>query len=89
MITLYTREQNTEVIILLTEMVERGQKRCIPYWPDKDVLNLIRSGDIEIISKQKITREHYQIDEFILHHVNVSIWSIVLYLISGNLIVLI
>ena len=61
---------------MLTEMVERGREKCIPYWPDKDILTSIRSGGIEIISKQKIVKEEYQIDEFILKHVNVSINSV-------------
>ena len=57
---------------MLTEMVERDREKCIPYWPDKDIMLSIRSGEIDIISKKKIVREDYQIEEFILKHINVS-----------------
>ena len=61
-----------KIIIVLTEMVERSREKCVPYWPDKDILTSIRFEDIEIISKNKIVREDYQINEFILKHLYVS-----------------
>ncbi|CAC5383376.1 Receptor-type tyrosine-protein phosphatase F,Receptor-type tyrosine-protein phosphatase S,Tyrosine-protein phosphatase 10D,Receptor-type tyrosine-protein phosphatase gamma,Receptor-type tyrosine-protein phosphatase delta [Mytilus coruscus] len=53
-------EQQSRVILMLTDMDERGQPRCIPYWPEKTGMeNRLTYGDFIITLKKKEVHQEY------------------------------
>ncbi|XP_063432359.1 uncharacterized protein LOC134714762 [Mytilus trossulus] len=53
-------EQQSRVILMLTDMDERGQPRCIPYWPEKTGMeNRLTYGDFIITLKKKEIHQEY------------------------------
>ncbi|XP_052099274.1 uncharacterized protein LOC127733869 [Mytilus californianus] len=53
-------EQQSRVILMLTDMDERGQPRCIPYWPEKTGMeNRLTYSDFIITLKKKEVHQEY------------------------------
>ena len=61
-----------ETIITLTEIIEHGTEQCYPYWPEYNVIDSLKSGNILIVARDKLVKEDYQVSKFILKHRGVS-----------------
>lgn len=63
-------EQQSKVIIMLTDLVENGVEKCTEYIPPSEVTDCRRLyGDFQVTLKKRETKEKYAISTL---HLNVS-----------------
>ena len=58
------REQRCEVILMLTELIERGIHKCTHYWPDEDVSENAIFGELEVTVCDKDYKSCYILSRF-------------------------
>ncbi|ESO84299.1 hypothetical protein LOTGIDRAFT_132259, partial [Lottia gigantea] len=62
-------EQNTSVIVMITNLMERGRRKCDQYWPS-DGLELYGNMSVKILNT--VPRAHYTIRIFSLRNMKVK-----------------
>ncbi|XP_050411666.1 tyrosine-protein phosphatase 99A isoform X1 [Patella vulgata] len=62
-------EQNTSVIVMITNLMERGRRKCDQYWPN-DGLELYGNMSVKILNT--VPRAHYTIRIFSLRNMKVK-----------------
>ncbi|XP_068081749.1 uncharacterized protein [Anabrus simplex] len=74
-------EQQSKVILMLTDLVENGVEKCADYLPPSEVLDCHRLfGDFQITLKKREEREKYVISTLQLKNLETNLWREVTHL---------
>ncbi|KAF6210772.1 hypothetical protein GE061_013883 [Apolygus lucorum] len=68
-------EQQTQVILMLTDLHENGVEKCADYLPPSEVLDCHRVfGDLQVTLKKREVREKYVISSLQLRNLESNLW---------------
>lgn len=66
-------EQRSKIIIMVTNLRERGREQCAKYWPDEDDVEPIVVGNMfEVHNVESFYHADYTVREFVIRPVSTS-----------------
>lgn len=61
-------QEKVSIIIMLTNLIERGQSKCCQYWPDPNTIDPTWYGKISLITLEETTLEQYTLRHLLVAH---------------------